>query len=478
MREFFYKPEDGWTGDFIPFYKDGLYYLFYLKDYRDRENHGEGTPWFLVTTADFVHFEEQGEVIPRGTADEQDLFIFTGCVLEAEGKFHIFYTGHNPHFAALNKPAQAVMHAVSDNLRHWTKLPEDTFFAPTDGYEMHDWRDPFVFWNADAGEYWMLLAARRLTGMTRRRGVTALCASKDLKTWEVRDDFFAPALYHTHECPDLFQMGDWHYLLFSEYSDEILTRYRMARSLSGPWITPPDDCFDGIAYYAAKSASDGDKRYLFGWNPTRSDVKDDGVFQWGGNLVAHEIFQREDGTLGVRVPAPVREAFSVSQPVNFQSVVGDCLCNGNAAQINGTGTFAAASAGLTLDNCKITATVEFTHPTRDFGIMIRAYDDFEQGYFIRLKTAQQTLCFETLFGMFPRVANVPRMTGLERPLALTPGKPIELTILVAGTICEVYADGHIALSARIYNLKSGNWGVFVTEGAANFRNVTLQTLPP
>ena len=480
MSEFFYKPEVGWTGDFIPFYKDGLYYLFYLKDYRDQPNHGEGTPWFLVTTSDFVHFQDRGEAIPRGTVDEQDLFIFTGCVLEAKGKYHIFYTGHNPHFGALNRPIQNVMRAVSDDLLHWTKAPEGTLFTPPEGFEPNDWRDPFVFWNADAGEYWMLLAARRKTGQHRRRGVTALLASKDLDDWEVREDFFAPALYHTHECPDLFQMGDWHYLVFSEYSDEITTRYRMSRSLSGPWLTPADDCFDGIAYYAAKSASDGEKRYLFGWNPTRSESKDTGVFEWGGNLVAHEIFQREDGTLGVRVPAPVRDAFSVSQAVDLQPVTGQCDCKGNEARINGsvngTGTFAAATAGLLPDNCKITATIEFTHPTRDFGIMLRAYDDFEQGYFIRLKTAPQTLCFETLFGMFPRTGNVPRMTGLERPLALAPGKPVALEIFVAGTICEIYANGQIALSARMYNLKSGNWGVFVTEGEANFHNITLQTL--
>ena len=164
MSEFFYKPEDGWAADFIPYYKDGLYYLYYLKDYRDRDNYGEGTPWFLITTSDFVHFAEHGEVLPRGTVDEQDLSVFTGCVLEAEGQCHIFYTGHNPHFGGQNKPIQAVMHAVSDDLLHWTKVPEDTFFAPTDGYEPHDWRDPFVFWNEAAGEYWMLLAARRLTG--------------------------------------------------------------------------------------------------------------------------------------------------------------------------------------------------------------------------------------------------------------------------------------------------------------------------
>ncbi len=478
MSEFFYTPEVGWPGDFIPFYKDGLYYLYYLKDYRDQENHGEGTPWFLITTADFAHFQEHGEVIPRGAAEQQDLFIFTGCVLEAAGKFHIFYTGHNPHFAKLSQPVQGVMHAVSDDLIHWTKVPEDTFFAPTDRYEANDWRDPFVFWNEAAGEYQMLLAARHLTGMERRRGLTALCASKDLKAWEVRDDFYAPALYHTHECPDLFQMGDWHYLVFSEYSDEITTRYRMSRSLSGPWMTPPDDCFDGIAYYAAKSASDGDRRFLFGWNPTREGDRDTGVFQWGGSLVAHEIFQRADGTLGVRPPESVTAAFSVPQTVKLQSVVGDCRCAANEAHILGSGTFAAATAGSLPEHCKITATLEFASPTRDFGLMLRAYDDFEQGYSIRLKTARQTLCFETLFGMFPRTGNVPRMTGLERPLAMTPGQAIELTVFVSGTICEVYADGQIALSARMYNLPTGNWGVFVTEGEATFRSVTLQTLPP
>ena len=314
--------------------------------------------------------------------------------------------------------------------------------------------------------------------MARRRGVTALCASKDLKTWKVRDDFFAPGLYHTHECPDLFQIGEWHYLIFSEYSAEYLTRYRMSRSLSGPWLTPADDAFDGIAYYAAKSASDGDARYLFGWNPTRTDFKDDGPFQWGGNLVAQEIFQQADGTLGVRLPKSVQNAFSVPQPVNLQPLVGDCACDPTGTQLIGTGTFAAATAGPLPDNCKITATIEFSHPTRDCGILLRAYDDFEQGYFVRLQVPEQRLAFETLFGMWPRTGDAPHMTGLYRPLTLAPGRAIELTIIVAGTLCEIYVEGHIALSARMYNLKSGNWGAFVTEGVANFRNVTLHTLAP
>ncbi|MES1225997.1 MAG: hypothetical protein ABUT20_61530, partial [Bacteroidota bacterium] len=166
-RDFFYKPENAWAADFIPLYAEGKFQLFYLLDWRDSDKHGEGTPWYRISTTDFVNFEEHGEMIPRGAKEDQDLYIFTGSALKAKDKYHIFYTGHNGHLADAGKPMQAVMHAVSDDLQHWTKIPGDTFFAPTDKYEKHDWRDPFVFFNEETKEYNMLLAARFNKGMPR-----------------------------------------------------------------------------------------------------------------------------------------------------------------------------------------------------------------------------------------------------------------------------------------------------------------------
>ncbi len=88
------------------------------------------------------------------------------------------------------------MHAVSDDMLQWRKLPAQTFFSPSDKYEKDDWRDPFVFWNEAAGEYNMLVAARFKQGIPRRRGLTALCASKDLEHWDVREPFYAPGLFY------------------------------------------------------------------------------------------------------------------------------------------------------------------------------------------------------------------------------------------------------------------------------------------
>lgn len=474
----FYKPQDGWLADVIPFYWQGQYHLFYLKDYRNVEVFGEGTPWFHLTTCDFVSFTDHGEVLPRGTREEQDLYVFTGSVIEHDGQFHIFYTGHNPHFEKEDKPVQAVMHAVSDDLFTWCKVPADTFFAPTDRYEPHDWRDPFVFWNEEAGEYWMLLAARLKSGPPRRRGCIALCASHDLQHWQVREPFWAPGLYYTHECPDLFRIGEWWYLVFSEFSEACVTRYRMSRSLAGPWLVPPnhDDAFDGRAFYAAKTTSNsgissvtGANRYLFGWNPTREGNKDYQRWQWGGNLVVHAIHQDVDGSLAVAVPETVKQAFHASIPVSFTSGLGNYLAQSNRVTMESFDRFSCASAGTLPDTCLIRATMVFTEGTRSCGLMLRISEDFELGYYVRFEPARQRLVFDA----WPRAGDMPFMHELERPVPLQAGQPVELNVFIDSTVCEVYACGKVALSTRLYDHVQGNWGVFVSDGQVEFSDVSL-----
>ncbi len=475
MTEFFYRPQGAWAADFIPTYAEGAFRLFYLHDWRDKERFGEGTPWYQISTTDFVQYAEHGEALARGGPDAQDLSVFTGSVIEAQGQYHLFYTGHNPHLREAGRPQEAVMHAVSDDLLTWRKLPEDRFFAPTDLYEKDDWRDPFVFWNAEKAEWHMLLAARLRTGPSRRRGCTALCVSKDLKTWETRPPFWAPGLYFTHECPDLFTLGDWHYLVFSEFSQSCQTRYRMSRSLDGPWLTPPDgsDTFDGRAFYAAKTASDGQRRFLFGWNATREGERDYAGWQWGGNLAVHELAQEADGTLSVRAPDTIDRAFPSTRDAIFAATLGACDVDtdAKAAALSAPGAFACALAGDLPERCKITTVVSFAPGTRACGLTLRASEDFESGYYVRLEPNENRLVFDA----WPRPGDQSFMMGLSRPLALKPDTPLELKAFVDGSVCEIYANGKVALSARLYNLKTGQWGVFVEEGAARFARTQLAT---
>ena len=259
-----------------------LHLLFYLN-----------VEWNLLTTKDFITFEEDGVSIKKGNIDEQDLYIFTGSVLEANGMFYIYYTGHNPHFIEAGKNQEVILRASSKDLINWKK-DESFSLKSNEEYDKHDFRDPFVFYDENINKYRMILAARKNKGDFYRRGRLISYTSFDLDNWELdNEEFYAPDAFFMHECPDYFKMGDWYYLLFSEFNDKFCTHYRMSKTPYGPWIAPEKDTFDNRSFYAAKTtANEKRERYLFGWNPTRIDNRDYSPWQWGGTLVVHQIVQR------------------------------------------------------------------------------------------------------------------------------------------------------------------------------------------
>lgn len=462
MTTFCYTPHAAYLADVIPFYHDGAFHLFYLHDYRDIPGHGEGTPWFRISTRDFIHFEEAGEMLPRGGKTDQDLYAYTGCVLYAQGIFHIFYTGHNPHFPPQGKPEQAVMHATSTDLKRWQKHPEDTFYAPAAlGYEPNDWRDPFVFFDESDGQYHMLLAARLAGGPAVRRGCTAHCVSSDLKTWQVVEPLWMPSLYYTHECPDLFRIGDWYYLIFSEFSERCQTRYVMSRSLSGPWLSPPDDAFDTRAFYAAKSCTDGEKRYLFGWNPTRHGASDDRPFVWGGSLTVHELYQGEDGGLRVREPQSIRSQW-VPQPQPGEPI--PLACPDGFAE--------AVLLDAPASRARMTCTMRLGGHCATTGLRVGYDVETDAGYAFVFDVRLQQLRFE-------RMPNRPwshmENAGLVRPLALAPGQAYRLSLSMDDTLLTLYVDDHLAFSTRMYDQTGSAVACFATHGEVDYEDIVWYT---
>jgi beta-fructofuranosidase len=372
------------------------------------------------------------------------------------------------------------MHAVSDDLLNWQKIPADTFYAPEGLYEPHDWRDPFVFFEPESQRYWMLLAARSTTGLARRRGCIALCTSKDLTTWCPEQPFWAPHLYITHECPDLFRIGDWWYLVYSEFSERFTTRYRMSRQLSGPWIASAEDALDGRAYYAAKTAGDDGHRYAFGWIATRMGEADGGDWQWAGQLAVHEIVQQPDGALTVNLPGTIRSAFSKVIVAALLPSAGDWETCPGQLTASAPDSFATALGPDLPQQCLISTTITFAAGTRGCGVLLRAAGD--AGYYIRLEPQRGRLVFDR----WPRqpegsfqwqiAGDVPHALELERVVELEAGKPHSLEILIDGAICIVYLDGIVAMSARIYDRSDGRWGLFASEGVVEFKDFAVRTM--
>jgi beta-fructofuranosidase len=185
------------------------------------------------------------------------------------------------------------MHATSKNMKDWKKLPDDTFYAG-DNYSKNDFRDPYVLYNKEEGQYWMLVSTRN-----EKTGVIAKYTSKDLKTWKDEGVFFENDMDSDSnmECSSLIKYkGKW-YLAFSDQWPNKQVHYRVSDKMSGPFEKPKDEVFDGNGFYAGRLESDGDNLYVFGWNPTKNQHVDSEEYNWAGNLVVHQLKQNSKGDL-------------------------------------------------------------------------------------------------------------------------------------------------------------------------------------
>ncbi|MEV0848162.1 family 43 glycosylhydrolase [Streptomyces sp. NPDC049954] len=457
----FFQPDDGWVGDVIPFERDGALHLFYLHE--QREVPKPGTSWSLISTSDLLHVVDEGTALPHGGAGEADFNAYTGSVVrDDEGVQHLFYTGQNPAIrGADGKPVQVVMHATSTgSLTSWTKHPEHTFGAP-EGYESADWRDPFVFFDESRGVWRMLIAARHRAGAERRRGVIAQCESSDLQSWKPVEPFWDPRRYITHECPEVFRLGDWWYLVYSEFSESFTTRYRMARSPDGPWSVPPRDTVDGRAFYAAKSAEFGSRRIFAGWIASKEGGTDEGPWQWAGTMSLLEAVQNADGTLAFTLPEEILAAFGEEVP---HGIAPATLCADD-------GFVCAVGTEPLPAQCSIHAEFDVSPGTTECGLLLRTSEDGDRGYVVRLEPGRSRLVLDR----WPRPrtggeqwqisGDVPHAIELERPADLG-GRRHTLDIVIEQDLAVVVLDRQVCLSTRLYDTSHHNLGVFVGEGSA------------
>lgn len=481
-----FRPSNGFVGDVIPFEHDGSAWLFYLLDERPDVpplERATGMPWGAVTTTDFVEFEDRGVVLPSGGPDASDFDCYTGSVVQDDtGTLHLFYTGHNPRITTTTddgvKDAQVVCHATSaGDLTEWTKHPAWDFPALA-GYSPEDWRDPFVFRPAADGAWQMLLATRRRTEPYRRSGLVARLESDDLVTWRDTEPLWEPHRFITQECPDVFQWGDWWYLVYSEFSDAFCTRYRMAKSAEGPWLAPEDDTVDGRAFYAAKTVALGEHRYFVGWIATKDGRRDEGPWQWAGTMATLQAHQRVDGTLRFDLPDGVKAAYTDEVDVTAQ-----------LEPVNGAGATVGADAASRYASwvgpelpteALVTADITLEAHTGSLGLLLRTSDDAETGYALRLEPDRNRLVLDrwprgsTGTEQWQILGDVPHAVELERPVELAPGDH-HLEVHLDGDICVVVIDNATALSTRLYDRPTGRVGLFVQDGSFVLERLTFRT---
>lgn len=449
-----------WVGDPMPYYDGEKFNIFYLEDLRDGDVGFH--PWSLFTTKNFYEYEDVGEVIPYSkSTQDQDLALGTGSVIkDSNGLYHAFYTGHNPK----KIPKEAIMHATSTDMKKWTKVPEDTFLAG-DQYEGNDFRDPYVIYNEDYKEYWMLITTRK-----DNSGVIGLYISNDLKTWEDQGVFFENDMETDSnlECPTLIKYGDYWYLSFSDQWPERVTHYRIANDSKGEFTIPEQDYFDGNGFYAGRMEKDSKNLYMFGWTPTKVMYNDLENYDWAGNLVVHQLEQKENGEL---YPVPVQSIVDKvsndikNNPISYTETI---KRKKNTYTFSGKDYEAVKFDSIEGIN-KITGKINLKSDTGKFGFMFNVDEENVGSLNIVFDVKKQEIQFYNT-STEDVLSKKPQLT---RPLCFNGDGNLDFTILIDDSIAVIYINDEAILSTRMFLLQDRQWGIFSMDNNLIFENITV-----
>jgi beta-fructofuranosidase len=417
-----------------------------------------------LATKDLLHRSEEVPIHVLGG---------TGDVIFYKGQYHLFA-------CIFPENRQLITHYISKDgsLNQWEYVEEDTFGPDGEIYDFSDWRDPRIIYREELDEFWMLLAARK-KDIHSQTGCVGLCVSKDLKHWEVREPIYYPRRFNgALECPDCFRMGDWVYLVFSSYTTLFGTYYLKRRVGETEWMIPRNHRLDGRAFYAAKTAGTGDERFLFGWNPekeqdlfgfwpSRVEAKDYRTWDWGGNMVIHQLEQKADGDLGLAMPQVFRNAFYQQVP-NIYTEITD---GWNVEEKNFNATGVSTQKMMLMQNmeesCYIKTVIHPKNATQ-VGVVLHVNQEMKEGYYLYLEPDRGRLVFRSWLRMSEEGGKTfPYDVELESPVRPAADGTYTFEILTEGTVGVAYVNRETALSFRMYDYTGRALGLFVL-GAATF----------
>ncbi|MHC1685874.1 MAG: glycoside hydrolase domain-containing protein [Clostridiaceae bacterium] len=363
---------------------------------------------------------------------------------------------------------EAIMHATSTDLKTWTKIYNDTFFASAQ-YSKNDFRDPYVFYNQADNKYWMLITTRK-----NNTGVIAKYVSDDLKNWTDQGVFFTNDMNTSNlECPTLIQYGSYWYLTFSDQSaadpyGNRVVHYRKASSINGPFTKPDRDSFDGNGFYAGKLEKDSSNNlFLFGWTPTKVGYNDANAYDWAGNLVVHQIKQNTNGDLYATPVGTVVDKINHSINLTEYNKTSTVTKNNSDYSFSGNGYESVTFNEITGTN-KITGKINTKSKNNNFGFMFNVGANGK---------APLNIVFNRQYGRleFYNASTDGSLGQLEstKPITVPDNGVLDFTILINDSVAVLYVNNEAAFSTRMYNMQNHKWGIFSMDSDITFSSLQL-----
>lgn len=450
----YFKPAEKhlFTGDCMPCYHEGTFYLYWLLDESHHAGLG-GHQWALSTSADLVNWTHYPVAV--AIDEEWEKSICTGSVIADKERFYAFYSTRV-------KDAKGVHEQLSyarsdDGGRSFVKQQPNPFYFPPEECVSRDFRDPKVF-RDDEGTYHLFISGYKKEPVVEGFG-GYLChlVSRDLKQWREVEPPLAGQV-GTPECSDYFRWNDWYYLLYSIGGD---TYYVMSKDPFGPWRYPATQSLveQWASVYKTAPYRDG-RRIAVAYMPCRSNGKDyDGAI-WGGNMLLREAVQLPDGTLGTRF---LEEALPPMRSVELPALVaaGD---NATAEVAEGVvtidapnGVGIAVAEGLPADY-RISFVFEPEGNYDEAGLFVRGDDRNHRGYKIELNANKQSL--------FIHNTGVNTVRGLD--------KAVKVDLILKDEFIDMNVDGRRSIVNRLPEKRGDKLFFFLKNGKGTFRDISIR----
>ncbi len=449
-QSFFLPAVDGidqpYVGDPMPFYEDGVYYIYYLKEGGDSFNHSI----YLTTTTDFVHYTEQDTpVLEASRSGGQDSWTGTGSVVKVNGKYLFFYTGHTN--ASDLEYKEKILVAEGDSPTAFEKRTDWELIPPAELGQKNDFRDPQAYYDETTDTISLTVTAAQ-GGVAR---ILKFTLSADLQNAQYDGIILTDPTgdFWNLECSDTFRLGDKWYITYSGQDDTLW--YALSDSRFGPYSEPVR--LEGKLFYAAKHVEDGENAYMVGWvRRSESPSSTQDVAAWGGNLAVQKLVQKADGTLALAPADAVLEKFSVRRELPLGST---------GASIEAGSAYSYVDAFTCYERFAVTGSFTYSGGG-SFGLCFD-YNGKEDKY--------KTISVDPESGLLQLFFNQGGTLIAESAVSLEAGRDYPFTYIQEGSAGIFYIDNEAALTVRLYGVSGKPIRLFAENNTVRFSSLRQYT---
>jgi beta-fructofuranosidase len=437
-----------------PIFWKGYYHLFY--QHNPSGAYWGDMHWGHARSKDMVHWEHLPMALaPTPEGPDKD-GCFSGSAFINGATPTVVYTGVSPEVQCL---------ATSDDqMITWRKFGGNPVISsPPADLHVTGFRDPTIWRESDS---WLMTVG---SGFKSQGGAVLIYSSQDLRKWDYLHPLFAGPPFERNgaahsdrydavaagdmwECPDFFPLGQKHCLLVSTQGR---VHYFTGSYVKGRFRRESSGLVDGSdLYYAAKSFVDSQgRRILWGWiREARSDNSQRRA-GWAGVMSLPRVLSTDaEGTLCMD-PLPqlaiLRGKHHRITGRELSGFVPISEVRGDSLEIH-----------LDLD----------AGDANEVGIAVRRSADSVEETTITYDAGSQNVVLDTRRSSLSPDANC----GIYKsPLSLWPGELLRFTVFLDGSVVEVFANGRICLTGRIYPVRKDSLGleIFAKDGRARVRSM-------